>query len=203
MVLDQIESRGVRDRNVLKALRSVPRHLFVPEDLASEAYSDYPLPIGLGQTISQPYIVAFMTELLNVEAGHKVLEIGTGSGYQAAVLSLLAHSVYSIEIVPDLGRQARDLLSQLGYDNVEVRIGNGYLGWPEAAPFDRIIVTAAPDKLPQELVDQLRPGGRLVAPIGAVGGIQQLVLVKKDRSSKIETREVLPVRFVPMVEPPG
>ena len=202
MVREQMRARGVSDRKVLAALRTVPRHLFVPPSLAAEAYNDHPLPIGNRQTISQPYIVAFMSELLSLRKDHKVLEIGTGCGYQAAVLSVLAGEVYSIEIVEELGVQARERLRNLGYDNVEVRIGNGYAGWPEQAPFDRIILTAAPNELPQALVDQLKRGGRLVAPVGPVYGNQELVVVTKNVEGKVRRRSVLPVRFVPMVQGP-
>ncbi len=202
MVREQILARGVSDRNVLAALRGVPRHRFVPPSQVRQAYNDHPLPIGNGQTISQPYIVAFMSELLDLRKSHKVLEIGTGCGYQAAVLSLLASEVYSIEIVEELGVQARERLRTLGYDNVEVKIGNGYAGWPEQAPFDRIILTAAPSELPQALVDQLKPGGRLVAPVGPVHGNQELVVVTKDAQGKVRREPVLPVRFVPMVQAP-
>ena len=202
MVREQILARGVSDRNVLAALRGVPRHRFVPPSLVAQAYSDHPLPIGKGQTISQPYIVAFMSELLDLRKTHKVLEIGTGCGYQAAVLSVLAGEVYSIEIVEELGVQARERLRTLGYDNVEVKIGNGYAGWPEQAPFDRIILTAAPNELPRTLVDQLKPGGRLVAPVGPVYGTQELVVVTKDAQGKVRRESVLPVRFVPMVQGP-
>ena len=202
MVRQQIIARGVSDHNVLTALRGVPRHRFVPQALVPQAYSDRPLPIGNRQTISQPYIVAFMSELLDLRKSHKVLEIGTGCGYQAAVLSGLAGKVYSMEIVEELGVQARERLQALGYDNVEVRIGNGYAGWPEQAPFDRIILTAAPNELPQALVDQLKPGGKLVAPVGPVYGNQELVVVTKDALGKVRRRSVLPVRFVPMVQAP-
>jgi len=202
MVGEQIIARGVSDHNVLAALRGVPRHRFVPRPLVPQAYSDRPLPIGNGQTISQPYIVAFMSELLDLRKSHKVLEIGTGCGYQAAVLSGLAGKVYSMEIVKELGVQARERLQTLGYDNVVVRIGNGYAGWPEQAPFDRIILTAAPNELPQALVDQLKPGGKLVAPVGPVYGNQELVVVTKDAQGKVRRQSVLPVRFVPMVQAP-
>ena len=202
MVREQIAARGVSDADVLAAIRSVPRHLFVPDSMVAEAYSDSPLAIGFSQTISQPYIVAYMSELLDLEDRHKVLEIGTGSGYQAAVLSLLAGEVYTIEIVEELGRQAAVRLDRLGYKNVKVRVGNGYLGWPEEAPFDRILLTAAPEEIPQPLIEQLRPGGRLVAPVGPVFGVQELVVVDKDASGKVSRRAELPVRFVPMVEKP-
>jgi protein-L-isoaspartate(D-aspartate) O-methyltransferase len=199
MVSEQIEARGVRKREVLGVMRTVPRHLFVPPDLAAQAYADHPLPIGHGQTISQPYIVALMTELLELRDTHKVLEIGTGSGYQAAVLALLAGSVYTIEIVAPLGERSARLLKSLGHTNVEVRVGNGYLGWPEKAPFDRIILTAAPPQIPKALIDQLKPGGRLVAPVGEGPYGQDLVVLEKSASGRVTTRKVLPVAFVPMV----
>ena len=202
MVRLQIRARGVRDARVLEAMENIPRHLFVPESLTRQAYEDHPLPIGAGQTISQPYIVAFMSELLDVEPHHKVLEIGTGSAYQAAVLSRLAERVYSIEIVESLGEQARRRLDELGYRNVEVLIGNGYLGWPENAPFDRIILTAAPEEVPQALVDQLAAPGRLVAPVGPSSWSQDLIVIDKDAAGKTRGRTVLPVRFVPMVDKP-
>ncbi|MFQ6676511.1 MAG: protein-L-isoaspartate(D-aspartate) O-methyltransferase, partial [Fidelibacterota bacterium] len=166
MIATQIEGRGITSPRVIKAMKDVPRHLFVDESLWSVAYSDGPLPIGHGQTISQPFIVAYMTDLLQPDSHHVVLEIGTGSGYQAAVLSKLVHHVYTIEIIPELGLEAESRLKRLGYDNITVRIGDGYQGWPEAAPFDRIIVTAAPEEIPKKLVDQLRPGGRMVVPVG-------------------------------------
>ena len=200
MVREQIEARGVSDARVLEAMRTVPRHEFAPSRFLNDAYADHPLPIGEGQTISQPYIVAFMSELLDLEKGHKVLEIGTGCGYQAAVLGLLAKQVFSIEIVETLGLSARKRLRRLGYNNVDVSIGNGYLGLPDQAPFDRIILTAAPEELPQALVDQLKPGGRLVAPVGPVYGNQELIVVTKDAAGKVRRRSVLPVRFVPMVK---
>ena len=199
MVEGQIAARGVRDPAVLNALRKIPRHEFVPPALAGEAYSDNPLPIGSGQTISQPYIVGYMSELLDLRSEHKVLEIGTGSGYQAAVLSLLAKGVYSVEIVKGLGEEARERLARLGYPNIHVRIGDGYKGWPEEAPFDRIILTAAPPEIPQALLDQLAPGGRLVAPVGPNYGAQEIVVVDKDADGRIRRRTDLPVRFVPMV----
>jgi protein-L-isoaspartate(D-aspartate) O-methyltransferase len=199
MVSEQIEARDVRQPELLRAMRATPRHLFVPEPMRPQAYEDSPLPIGFGQTISQPYIVAVMTELLRVDRTHKVLEIGTGSGYQAAVLSPLAKHVYSIEIVPELARRSAELLKKLGYTNVSVRQGDGYLGWPEEAPFDRIILTAAPGEVPQALINQLKPGGRLVAPVGRTVLSQDLVLVEKDAQGKTHERPVLPVRFVPMV----
>lgn len=195
MVKEQIEDRGVKDPLTLAALRKVPRHLFVPEASAGEAYSDYPLPIGHGQTISQPYIVAFMTEALGLRGGEKVLEIGTGSAYQAAVLAEIAARVYTIEIVPELAAEARERLARLGYRNVEARAGDGYLGWPEAAPFDAIMVTAAAPRIPEPLKQQLADGGRLVVPVG--DEYQELIVVTR-RGSSYEERRVLPVRFVPM-----
>lgn len=195
MVQQQIAGRGVRDRRVLDALRAVPRHLFVPSLMQPYAYLDSPLPIGYGQTISQPYIVAFMSEALKLKPQDHLLEIGTGSGYQAAVLSLLVESVYTIEIVEPLGKEASKRLQRLGYTNVKVRIGDGYRGWPEAAPFQAIIVTAAPGHIPQPLLDQLAPGGRLVIPVGK--GTQTLVRIKRT-SKGFRQEELLPVRFVPM-----
>ena len=196
MVRDQIEARGVKNPEVLAAMRAIPRELFVPESVRSQAYEDHPLPIGFGQTISQPFIVGLMTELLDAKKNHRVLEIGTGSGYQAAVLSRLVGELYSIEIVPELARSAAKTLSSLGFGNVTVREGDGYRGWPEKAPFDRIILTAAPPEIPQVLLDELRPGGRLVAPVGV--GVQNLVVVQKSADGNTTTRSVLPVQFVPM-----
>jgi protein-L-isoaspartate(D-aspartate) O-methyltransferase len=197
MVAEQIERRGVKDPRVLEAMRKVPRHEFVPENERHEAYDDRPLPIGHGQTISQPYIVAFMTEALGLKGTEKVLEVGTGSGYQAAVLSALAKEVFTIEIVEPLGKQAAEVLKRLGYKNVSVRVGDGYRGWREEAPFDAIIVTCAPDSVPEPLVHQLAEGGRMIIPVGPEGKAQQLVLLKK-RHGKMHQQEVLPVRFVPM-----
>jgi protein-L-isoaspartate(D-aspartate) O-methyltransferase len=196
MVRTQIEARGVTDAAVLAALRRVPRHEFVPAEVRASAYADHPLPIGERQTISQPYIVGFMTELLQVKPGHRVLEIGTGSGYQAAVLAELGIDVYTIEIVEKLAATSRALLQRLGYDKVRVRAGDGYQGWPDAAPFDRIIVTAAPPQVPQPLIDQLKPGGRLVVPEGVHD--QDLVVYTKSTDGKLQRERVLPVRFVPM-----
>jgi protein-L-isoaspartate(D-aspartate) O-methyltransferase len=196
MVQEQIFARGIRDPRVLGALRKVPRHRFVPPAMQPSAYEDSALPIGLGQTISQPYVVAFMTEAVELQPQDRVLEIGTGSGYQAAVLSLLVREVYSMEIVERLGREAEARLKEMGYANVRVRIVDGYRGWPEAAPFDAIIVTAAPPDVPPALVAQLRPGGRMVVPVGRY----EQDLIRLRRTAKgLERESLLPVRFVPMV----
>jgi protein-L-isoaspartate(D-aspartate) O-methyltransferase len=195
MVEKQIVARGVKDARVLEAMRAVPRHLFVDPDFQDEAYRDGPLPIGEDQTISQPYIVALMTELADLEPGENVLEIGTGSGYQAAVLAELGVEVWSIEIIPELGRLARANLKAAGYEGFNLRVADGYLGWPEAAPFDAIILTAAPRKIPEPLLDQLAEGGVLVAPVG--GWNQNLVQVRKIEG-ELERRTNIPVRFVPM-----
>jgi len=197
MVVEQIEARGIRAAAVLEAMRRVPRHLFVPPGLERAAYEDHPLDIGLGQTISQPFIVAYMTEALQTASDQAVLEIGTGSGYQAAVLSVLVREVYSIEIVPELAERARRTLAANGHTNVTVRTGNGYLGWPERAPFARIIVTAAPPEIPRALVDQLAIGGIMVVPVGTT--VQQLTIVTKTKRGVAEQRTI-PVRFVPMVD---
>ncbi len=200
MVRRQIEGRGVRDRAVLAAMRRVPRHEFVPRPFAGLAYLDQPVPIGHGQTISQPYIVAFMAEAAAIEPGDRVLEIGTGSGYGAAVLAELAGDVYTIEIVSALADQARRVLQRLGYTNVHVRTGNGWLGWQEHAPYDAIVVTAAPDRVPPALVEQLAMGGVIVVPVG--DAVQTLRVLRKDESGLTEVAS-LPVRFVPLVgEPP-
>jgi len=196
MVDYQIEDRGVADPLVLDAMRKVPRHLFVPENIRADAYNDYPLPIGRGQTISQPYIVAFMTKQLKLKGGEKVLEIGTGSGYQAAVLAKIAGSVYTIDIICELADSARERLNALGYQNISVRCADGYQGWPEHAPFDAIIVTAAPEKIPQPLIDQLKPGGTMIIPVGSA--FQELIQVQKLPDGKLIQNAVLPVRFVPM-----
>ncbi len=196
MVREQIEARGIHDGRVLEAMRSIPRHLFVPPEMVPYSYADSPLPIGHGQTISQPYIVAFMSEALELKPKDKVLEVGTGSGYQAAVLARLAREVYSIEIIEPLAKQAAERLSRLGFSNVHVRAGDGYRGWPEAAPFDAIIVTAAPDHVPQPLIDQLRVGGRLVLPVGRFD--QELVRIRRTTEGPRQ-ETLLPVRFVPMV----
>ena len=195
MVAEQIAERGIRQPEVLRAMETVPRHLFIPDDQREAAYADRPLPIGWGQTISQPYVVALMTELLDLDRGDKVLEIGTGSGYHAAVLSRVAGMVYTIEIIADLGRQAAATLSQLGYDNVQVKVGDGYQGWPDEAPFDAIILTAAPTTIPQPLLDQLEIGGRMVVPVGSF--LQDLQLITRTPNG-FEKRTIAPVRFVPM-----
>ena len=201
MVEKQIEAREVTHPATLAALRKVPRHRFVPEGLQELAYSDRPLPIGLGQTISQPYIVACMTEQIAPHDAMRVLEIGTGSGYQAAVLAEICAEVFTIEIVPELGREAAALLEELGYRNIRTRIGDGWQGWPEAAPFDAIIVTAAADTIPPPLLAQLKEGGRMIIPIGPRGEAQDLVLVTK-QAGRIETHPLIPVRFVPFVRAP-
>jgi protein-L-isoaspartate(D-aspartate) O-methyltransferase len=195
MVETQIKARGVKDPRVLSALLKVERHRFVPEECLNSAYSDQPLPIGEGQTISQPYIVALMTELLELKGEEKVLEIGTGSGYQTAILAELAKEVYTIEIVESLASIAKNRLSELGYQNIKVKAGDGYLGWPEAAPFDAIIITCAPDHIPKPLTEQLKEGGRMVVPVGTYA--QELKKIVK-RSGKIVTTDVIPVVFVPM-----
>lgn len=195
MVDWQIAARGVKNPNVLAAMRRVPRHRFVPAEFADYAYEDHPQPIGYGQTISQPYIVAFMTEKIAPQPGQKILEVGTGSGYQAAVLAEMGLKVYSIEIVEPLAMRAAEMLKQLGYDQVTVRAGDGYHGWPEEAPFDAIIVTAAPREIPKPLMDQLAIGGRMIIPVGSF--FQELILVHRTEHGYRQTR-VLPVAFVPM-----
>jgi len=195
MVQSQIKARGIKDQRVLEALLKVPRHLFVPPEYQYQAYADYPLPIGEGQTISQPYIVALMTELLQPDADKKILEIGTGSGYQAAILAELVESVYTIEIVEELAEAAERRLDRLGYKNIKVKAGDGYRGWPEYAPFDGIIVTAAPEHIPAPLVEQLKVGGIMVLPVGDF--FQQLQVVKKSDKGIIR-KNIIPVRFVPM-----
>ena len=196
MVETQIVARGVRDPRVLQVMREVPRHLFVDAAHQSQAYEDHPLPIAGNQTISQPYIVALMTELLDLQPGDRVLEIGTGSGYQSAVLSRLARDVYSIEILPELARVSSERLRKLGFQNVTVREGDGYRGWPEHAPFDGIVVTAAPPRIPEPLLDQLAPDGRMVIPVGDF--FQELKVFSKDKNGKVTEKDILPVRFVPM-----
>lgn len=198
MVRDQLAARGIRDPRVLGAMGRVPRHELVPAAVRDQAYADRPLPIGHGQTISQPYIVAFMTEALAPQPTDRVLEVGTGSGYQAAVLSGLVAEVFSIEIVAPLAQRAEAELRRLGCANVRVRAGDGHLGWPEAAPFDAILVTCAPEQVPPALVAQLKVGGRMIIPVGSTWGAQELVLLR-NRASGLETQSVLPVRFVPMV----
>jgi protein-L-isoaspartate(D-aspartate) O-methyltransferase len=199
MVDEQLTARDINSPRVIGAMRTVPRHLFVPESVREDAYGDTPLPIGHGQTISQPYIVAFMTQALEIEPAHRVLEIGTGSGYQAAVLSVLAADVYTIEIIPALADRARDTLAALGYANVHVRAGNGYLGWPEHAPYDRVIVTAAPEEVPAALVEQLKVGGLMAIPVGSV---EQELRILRRTPTATETVRTLPVRFVPMTGKP-
>jgi len=197
MVREQIIRRGISNNQVIDVMQNTPRHRFVPDGVADYAYQDNALPIGKGQTISQPYIVAFMTETLDVNSAYKVLEIGTGSGYQAAVLSPLVKHVYTIEIVKMLAQRADSTLKALSYNNVTVRWGDGYKGWPEEAPFDRIIGTAAPPEIPKALIDQLKPGGKMVLPVGT--NWQEIVVLTKSKSGKIQKKNVLPVRFVPMV----
>ncbi len=198
MTEQQLRARGIRDPAVLAAMTRVPRHRFVPAQYQDAAYGDHPLTIGFEQTISQPYIVAYMTEAAQIAAGDRVLEIGTGSGYQAAVLAELAREVYSIEIIPELATRARTVLDELGYGNVHVRAGDGYAGWPEHAPFDAILVTAAPDHVPQALVQQLAVGGRMVIPVGT--GEQEMRVITKTPTGVIE-QTTLSVRFVPLVRP--
>lgn len=197
MVAEQIVRRGIGDPQVLTAMRKVPRDRFMPTDVKNLAYDDRAIPIGYGQTISQPYIVAFMTDALDLKPADKVLEVGTGSGYQAAILAELVKAVYTIEIVEPLGKSAAETLAALGYRNVNTRIGDGYRGWEEAAPFDAIIVTCSPDAIPKPLIDQLADGGRMIIPVGPQGEPQQLVLLRK-AGDRIEQKKVLPVVFVPM-----
>lgn len=199
MVAEQIEARGVGDARVLAAMREVPRHLFVPDEQQRFAYHDYPLPIGQSQTISQPYIVALMTELARPAPTDRALEIGTGSGYQAAVLSKLVAHVFTIELLAPLAAAARDRLTRLGYTNVTARQGDGYAGWAEEAPFEVIVVTAAPDRVPDGLVAQLKPGGRMVVPVGPVSDVQDLILIEKDAGGRTTSHSVIPVRFVPLI----
>ena len=199
MVKFQIEKRGVKNTDVLQVMRTTPRHLFVPPALSSMAYDDYPLPIGEEQTISQPFIVALMTELLSLEGNEKILEIGTGSGYQAAILSQLVDTVYTIEIVESLAKNAKKRLKKLDYNNVIVKHGDGYQGWSAFAPFDAIIVTAAPKTIPQTLIDQLKIGGKITVPVG--NELQELQLITKIDEHNIKKKSVIPVRFVPMVHP--
>ena len=200
MIETQIKKRGITDQTILDAMKKVNRHEYVQENFERLAYSDRPVPIGFGQTISQPYIVAFMSYKLNVASHHKVLEIGTGSGYQAAVLAELSDHVYTIEIIPELAKRAEKVLKKNDYDNITIRIGDGYKGWPEHAPFDRIMVTAAPKEIPEKLVEQLAPGGIMVLPVGETVMMQYLWLITKDNDGQIEKEKILPVRFVPMVK---
>lgn len=197
MVSEHIEARGVKDKHTLEAMRSVKRHQLVPNSQLQYAYEDRPLPIGKGQTISQPFIVAYMTAAIEPRPGMKVLEIGTGSGYQAAVLAEIVDSVYTIETVEALAKRAESKLDEMGYTNIQYKIGDGYFGWEEHAPFDAIIVTAAPEFLPPKLVDQLRVGGRMVIPVGASFNTQHLLLVEKEADGSYKTRNLMPVRFVP------
>lgn len=196
MVRTQISSRGVTHKETLRAMETVQRHLFVPLAYRSSAYEDRPLPIGSGQTISQPYIVAYMTELVKPKKGLKALEIGTGSGYQAAVLAEIVDSVYTIEIVPELGQSAKQLLKKLNYSNIEVKIADGYHGWPSKGPFDIIVVTAAAEHIPPPLIEQLKDGGKMIIPVGSQFMVQQLMMVEK-KDGKPKTRSLIPVRFVP------
>ena len=198
MVNDQIIARGIRDRGVLRVMRSAPRHLFVPEERATRAYDDTPLLIGYGQTISQPYIVAYMTEILRPDGSGTVLEIGTGSGYQAAVLSPLYDRVYSMEIIPELAKSAADRLRNMGYGNVAVREGDGYFGWPGKIAFDAIIVTAAAGHIPPPLISQLKKNGRMIIPVGNPYMVQNLILVEKDGKGNMTTKSLMSVRFVPL-----
>ena len=202
MVERQLRGRQISDPRVLAAMSRVPRHELVPQDQRARAYQDSPLPIGFGQTISQPFIVALMTQSVAASAADKVLEVGTGSGYQAAVLSELCQTVLSIEIVPQLAERAARDLERLGYDNVQVRSGDGYAGWPEEAPFDIIIITAAADQIPPPLLEQLAPGGRLIMPVGRVNDVQELTLVRNQDGELRRTR-ITPVRFVPLTRKPG
>lgn len=196
MVAEQLKPRGIADQSVLRAMGTVPRHLFVPAFLRHQAYMDGPLPIGHGQTISQPFIVAYMTEMIRLQSQHRVLEIGTGSGYQAAVLAELTDRVYTMEIIPELADTAGKRLKKTGYASVNVRQGDGYHGWPEAAPFDAIVVTAAAEFIPPPLLQQLKEGGRMIIPVGSPFYVQYLMLVEK-KQGKITTRSLMPVRFVP------
>jgi protein-L-isoaspartate(D-aspartate) O-methyltransferase len=198
-MVELIERRGVEDSATLAAMRAIPRDEYVPERYRRRAYGDHPLPIGHGQTISQPYIVAYMTEILQPVPGMKVLEVGTGSGYQASVLAQIGCEVYTIEIFQALAERARERLDRLGFDQVKIRHADGHFGWTEAAPFDAVIVTAAAGFIPPALVEQLKPGGRMVIPVGSVYGIQNLILVQKDAAGEVGTRNLLPVRFVPML----
>ncbi len=198
MVENQIIAREITDKNVIAAMRKVPRHLMIPENYRRDPYGDHPVPIGYGQTISQPYIVAHMTQTLKVESGDKVLEIGTGSGYQAAVLAEITSNVYTIEIIPELAKRAKETLSEVGYNEVTIRQGDGYYGWKEKGPWDAIVVTAAAEHVPPPLVQQLKEGGRMCIPVGSRFGTQYLLLVTKNEKGHVNTRNLMPVRFVPL-----
>ena len=200
MVEDQILKRGIEDSKILDVLKAIPRHKFVPKQFIESAYNDGPLPIGHGQTISQPFIVAFMTDNIKLEPNHKVLEVGTGSGYQAAVLSKLCNEVFSIEIIDQLANESETRLKSLGYKNITVRSGDGYKGWEEESPFDRIIVTAAPETIPEALIEQLIIGGIMILPVGRQNDIQHLWVITKKQDGSIKKKKILPVRFVPMVK---
>ncbi|HET9943144.1 MAG TPA: protein-L-isoaspartate(D-aspartate) O-methyltransferase [Terriglobia bacterium] len=199
MVDEQIKARGIKDARVLDAMRSVPRHEFVPEAYRTQAYADSPLPTSSGQTISQPYIVALMTELADPRPEHRVLEVGTGSGYQAAILSRLVRDVYTVELLPELAKTAAQRLERLGFRNVRVREGDGYLGWAEHAPFDAILVTAGAREVPKPLVEQLKPGGKMIIPVDSSAGDQTLQVLEKAANGTVRVRDVIPVRFVPLV----
>jgi protein-L-isoaspartate(D-aspartate) O-methyltransferase len=198
MVRQQIEARGIKDPEVIAAMKKVQRHLFVPRTNMIFAYNDYPMDIGYGQTISQPYIVAYMTELLKLKPNYKVLEVGTGSGYQAAVLAEIAEKVYTIEIIEELSKMACGKFKDMGYTNIVCKAGDGYNGWPEHAPYDAIIVTAAPEEIPAPLTRQLKEGGRMIIPVGPVSSIQKLILIEK-KSGELINKELIPVRFVPLL----
>lgn len=197
MIKKQLLARDISDPATLKAMRDVPRHEFVPINMQAYAYADHPLSIGMGQTISQPYIVAYMTQILKLKNHHRVLEVGTGSGYQAAILGQIVDSVYTVEIVEALAFTAKNRLSALGYNNIEVKSGDGYLGWPNKGPFDAIIVTAGAEEVPQPLLKQLKEGGRMIIPVGPHNGVRQLLLIT-NKSGKIKTKAVMAVRFVPL-----
>ncbi|MDD0851823.1 protein-L-isoaspartate(D-aspartate) O-methyltransferase [Halobacteriovorax sp. GB3] len=199
MVDRYIKAQGINNERVLEAMERIPRHEFIPKQYREYAYDNTPLPIGLGQTISQPYIVAYMTEALEIKESDRVLEIGTGSGYQAAILGVLAKEVYSVELLSDLAQRANDKLQSIGIRNISIRIGNGYNGWSEKAPFNKIIVTAAPKEIPIKLIEQLAKGGMMILPVGEIE--QVLFLIIKNRDGTISKKELLPVRFVPMIEP--
>lgn len=198
MVRQQIEARGIKDPEVIAAMGKVPRHLFVPRSSMIQSYNDYPMDIGYGQTISQPYIVAYMTELLDLQPKDKVLEVGTGSGYQAAVLAEIVDKVYTIEIIEELSKMACGRLKELGYSNIVCKTGDGYNGWPEHGPYDAIIVTAAPEEIPAPLTRQLKEGGRMIIPVGPVSSVQKLILIEK-KSGELISKEMIPVRFVPLM----